>query len=73
MIAGEKAVEAASGPGSPDVSNDADVSRRRVTFGGAYAVLAYVTQAAAGSFGWLMRAQAVDGLALAETTQVNRA
>jgi chromate transporter len=39
-----------------------------VTFGGAYAVLAYVTQAAAGSFGWITRVQAVDGLALAETT-----
>lgn len=39
-----------------------------VTFGGAYAVLAYVTQAAAGSFGWITEAQAVDGLALAETT-----
>jgi len=39
-----------------------------VTFGGAYAVLAYVTQAAAGSFEWLTQAQAVDGLALAETT-----
>jgi chromate transporter len=39
-----------------------------VTFGGAYAVLAYVTQAAAGSYGWLTHAQAVDGLALAETT-----
>jgi chromate transporter len=39
-----------------------------VTFGGAYAVLAYVTQAAAGSFGWITQVQAVDGLALAETT-----
>ncbi len=39
-----------------------------VTFGGAYAVLAYVTQAATESFGWITRAQAVDGLALAETT-----
>ena len=39
-----------------------------VTFGGAYAVLAYVTQAAAGTFGWMSKAQAVDGLALAETT-----
>ncbi|MBA3567936.1 MAG: chromate efflux transporter [Pyrinomonadaceae bacterium] len=39
-----------------------------VTFGGAYAVLAYVTQAAAGSYGWLTHSQAVDGLALAETT-----
>lgn len=39
-----------------------------VTFGGAYAVLAYVTQAAVGSYGWLTQTQAVDGLALAETT-----
>jgi chromate transporter len=39
-----------------------------VTFGGAYAVLAYVTQAAAGSSGWISHTQAIDGLALAETT-----
>ena len=39
-----------------------------VTFGGAYAVLAYVTQAAAGAFGWITASQAIDGLALAETT-----
>lgn len=39
-----------------------------VTFGGAYAVLAYVTQAAVDVYGWLTQAQAVDGLALAETT-----
>ncbi len=39
-----------------------------VTFGGAYSVLAYVTQVATTSLGWLTRAQAVDGLALAETT-----
>jgi len=39
-----------------------------ITFGGAYAVLAYVTQAATTSYGWLTHAQAVDGLALAETT-----
>jgi len=39
-----------------------------VTFGGAYAVLAYVTQAAVGGYGWLSQTQAVDGLALAETT-----
>lgn len=38
-----------------------------VTFGGAYAVLAYVTQVAP-TYGWLTPAQAVDGLALAETT-----
>jgi chromate transporter len=39
-----------------------------VTFGGAYAVLAYVAQAAVGTLGWLTHAQTVDGLALAETT-----
>jgi chromate transporter len=39
-----------------------------VTFGGAYAVLAYVTQAAVHTYGWISQAQAVDGLALAETT-----
>ncbi|HZL83970.1 MAG TPA: chromate efflux transporter [Candidatus Krumholzibacteria bacterium] len=39
-----------------------------VTFGGAYAVLAYVTQAAVHGFGWITSAQAIDGLALAETT-----
>lgn len=38
-----------------------------VTFGGAYAVLAYVNQAAVGA-GWITAEQAVDGLALAETT-----
>jgi chromate transporter len=39
-----------------------------VTFGGAYSVLAYVTQVATTSLGWLTHVQAVDGLALAETT-----
>jgi chromate transporter len=39
-----------------------------VTFGGAYAVLAYVNQAAVGHFGWLLPGQMLDGLALAETT-----
>ena len=39
-----------------------------VTFGGAYAVLAYVAQAAVKSFGWLTPGEMVDGLGLAETT-----
>lgn len=38
-----------------------------VTFGGAYAVLAYVNQAVVTA-GWVSTSQAVDGLALAETT-----
>jgi len=39
-----------------------------VTFGGAYAVLPYVSQQAVEHFGWLTQAQMMDGLALAETT-----
>lgn len=40
-----------------------------VTFGGAYAVLAYVTQTVTTApYSWITSAQAVDGLALAETT-----
>jgi chromate transporter len=38
-----------------------------VTFGGAYAVLAYVNQAVVAN-GWVTAVQTVDGLALAETT-----
>lgn len=39
-----------------------------VTFGGAYAVLGYVTQHLVQDLGWLTAEQAVAGLALAETT-----
>ena len=39
-----------------------------VTFGGAYAVLAYVAQQAVNVYGWLMPNEMVNGLALAETT-----
>lgn len=39
-----------------------------VTFGGAYAVLAYVAQVAVENYGWLKPGEMVDGLALAETT-----
>jgi chromate transporter len=40
-----------------------------VTFGGAYAVLAYITQAVTTApYNWITPTQAVDGLALAETT-----
>ncbi len=38
-----------------------------VTFGGAYTVLAYVNQSVVAS-GWITATQAIDGLALAETT-----
>jgi len=39
-----------------------------VTFGGAYAVLAYVNQAAVLRFGWLTSSEMAVGLSLAETT-----
>lgn len=39
-----------------------------VTFGGAYAVLAYINQAAVQQFGWLAPGQMVTGLGLAEST-----
>jgi chromate transporter len=39
-----------------------------VTFGGAYAVLPYVSQQAIEHYGWLNAAQMLDGLGLAETT-----
>jgi chromate transporter len=39
-----------------------------VTFGGAYAVLAYVGQQAVETYGWLRPGEMLDGLGMAETT-----
>jgi chromate transporter len=39
-----------------------------VTFGGAYAVLAYVAQEAVQGYGWLRPEEMLDGLGMAETT-----
>jgi len=39
-----------------------------VTFGGAYAVLAYMTQTVVQDFGWINTDQMIDALGLAETT-----
>jgi chromate transporter len=39
-----------------------------VTFGGAYAVLAYVAQEAVEHYGWLKHGEMLDGLGMAETT-----
>jgi chromate transporter len=39
-----------------------------VTFGGAYAVLAYIAQRAVESYGWLQPGEMLDGLGMAETT-----
>jgi chromate transporter len=39
-----------------------------VTFGGAYAVLAYIAQQAVQTYGWLAPGEMLDGLGMAETT-----
>ena len=39
-----------------------------ITFGGAYAVLAYMTQEAVATYGWLTTNEMMDALGLAETT-----
>ena len=39
-----------------------------VTFGGAYAVLAYVAQQESSTYGWLKPGEMLDGLGMAETT-----
>lgn len=39
-----------------------------VTFGGAYAVLAYIAQKAVEDYGWLQSGEMLDGLGMAETT-----
>jgi chromate transporter len=39
-----------------------------VTFGGAYAVLAFVAQQAVETYGWLQPGEMLDGLGMAETT-----
>ncbi|MBX3058803.1 MAG: chromate efflux transporter [Anaerolineae bacterium] len=39
-----------------------------VTFGGAYAVLAYIAQQAVSVYGWLQPGEMLDGLGMAETT-----
>jgi len=39
-----------------------------LTFGGAYAVLAYIAQAGVAQYAWLTGPQMIDGLGLAETT-----
>ncbi len=58
-----------SGPGNVFADMAAFFSRAAiVTFGGAYAVLAYVAQQAVGHYGWLDADAMIAGLGLAETT-----
>lgn len=56
-------------PGSVFADIAAFFSRLAVlTFGGAYAVLAWVAQEAVGTYGWLEPGEMLDGLGMAETT-----
>jgi chromate transporter len=57
--------------GSANVFSDIAVffsKMATVTFGGAYAVLAYVAQEAVERYGWLSAGEMLDGLGMAETT-----
>jgi chromate transporter len=57
------------GAGSVFYQEGAFFSRAAVvTFGGAYAVLAYIAQEAVDTFHWLLPGEMLDGLGLAETT-----
>ncbi|MDX1946459.1 MAG: chromate efflux transporter [Pirellulaceae bacterium] len=57
------------GPESVFVTEATFFSRAAVvTFGGAYAVLPYISQAAVEEFGWLEAPEMLDGLGMAEST-----
>jgi len=63
------ALWAALGPGNVFVEEGRFFSKMAVvTFGGAYAVLAYVAQQAVGTYQWLAPGEMLDGLGMAETT-----
>ena len=63
------AAAALAGTGSVFVQQGTFFSETAVvSFGGAYAVLAYIAQRAVESDGWLTPGEMLDGLALAETT-----
>jgi chromate transporter len=64
-------VAVALAPGSPYILGEEAFFFSKaavVTFGGAYAALAYVNQAAVQQYGWLLPGQMVTGLGLAEST-----
>ena len=63
------AVEVSAGSGSVFATIAVFFSKMAmVTFGGAYAVLAYVAQQAVTTFHWLAPGEMLDGLGMAETT-----
>jgi chromate transporter len=63
------AVAAVAGPGNVYISIAVFFSKMAmVTFGGAYAVLAYVAQQAVSHYHWVTPGEMLDGLGMAETT-----
>ncbi len=63
------ALSVVAGPGSVFTSIAVFFSKMAlVTFGGAYAALAYVAQQAVGTYHWLAPGEMLDGLGMAETT-----
>jgi len=63
------AVAAVAGPGNVYISIAVFFSKMAmVTFGGAYAVLAYVAQQAVNAYHWVTPGEMLDGLGMAETT-----
>ena len=63
------AVAAVAGPDNVFTSIAVFFSKMAlVTFGGAYAVLAYVAQQAVGAYHWVTPGEMLDGLGMAETT-----
>jgi chromate transporter len=63
------ALLAAFGPGNVYTEIGGFFSKMAVvTFGGAYAVLAYMAQQAVETYGWLRPGEMLDGLGMAETT-----
>jgi chromate transporter len=68
LAGGWLALRALAGGGPLDEMARLFTQAALVTFGGAYAVLPYVTQAAVEKHQWLTAAQMMDGLALGETT-----
>ncbi|HEX4766508.1 MAG TPA: chromate efflux transporter [Lichenihabitans sp.] len=63
------ALSVITGPGNVFASIAVFFSKMAlVTFGGAYAALAYVAQQAVGTYHWLAPGEMLDGLGMAETT-----
>lgn len=69
LLAVPAALVAAFAPSDPFLRLGAFLTQNAfLTFGGAYAILPHVADAAVSRFGWISSADMINGLALAETT-----